>query len=180
MKPRRLTILPAALIATILVVVGLVAPAAAATLPVRLTVLSNWTQPTAASYDAWNAARLNQAAWADYGFDWSTDYCSASPDEPLGFDFRMPCAHHDFGYRNYRLVNLFAANKGHVDDAFYWDMRARCTGYSRFIRPACYSLAWTYYRAVVAFGALYVSTTDLDRAAAMKASGLEAAAQQTA
>jgi hypothetical protein len=180
MKPRRLTVLPASLIATILVVIGLASPATAASLPEKLTVLSSWTQPTAASYDAWNAARLNQAAWADYGFDWSTDYCSASPNQPLGFDFRLPCAHHDFGYRNYRLVNLFTANKGHVDDAFYRDMRAKCTTYSSFVRPACYSVAWTYYQAVVAFGALYVATADLDRAAEMKASGLEAAAQRMA
>src|SRR3954471_21811174 len=112
MKPRRLTVFLASLIATISLAVGQSSPAAAVSLPTKLTVLSAWTQPTAASYQAWYAARLNQAAWADYGFDWSTDYCSDSPDQPLGFDFRIPCAHHDFGYRNYRLVNLFSANKG--------------------------------------------------------------------
>jgi phospholipase A2-like protein len=57
---------------------------------------------TAASYNAWNSARQNQSAWSAYAFDWSTDYCSSSPDQPLGFDFRIPCWHHDFGYRNYR------------------------------------------------------------------------------
>lgn len=180
MKPRRLSVLPAVLLTTILLVVGLATPATAATLPERLTVLSDWTQPTAASYGAWNAARLNQAAWVDYGFDWSTDHCSASPNQPLGFDFRLPCARHDFGYRNYRSVSLFAANKGHVDDAFYRDMRAKCATYSTFVRPACYSVAWTYYQAVVAFGALYVSAADLDRAAEMKASGLEASERAAA
>lgn len=48
-------------------------------------VLSNWTQTSASSYNTWNAARANQAAWSAYAFDWSTDYCSSSPDNPFGF-----------------------------------------------------------------------------------------------
>lgn len=167
MKSRRLAVL-AAPIATILLVLGLASPAAAATLNQKLAVLSAWTQPTAASYNAWNAARVNQANWAGYGFDWSTDYCSASPDRPLGFDFRISCWHHDFGYRNYKVVGAFKANKARVDDAFHRDMRAKCATYSSIVRPSCYSVAWTYYQAVVAFGGLVVAQSDLDRAAAMK------------
>ena len=51
------------------------------------------------------------ATGPSYGFDWSTDYCSASPDQPLGFDFRLSCWRHDFGYRNYKAVGAFPANK---------------------------------------------------------------------
>uniref|UniRef100_UPI004040031A hypothetical protein n=1 Tax=Streptomyces sp. DSM 41634 TaxID=3448656 RepID=UPI004040031A len=43
-------------------------------------VLSSWTQTSASSHNAWNAARNNRGAWSAYGFDWSTDYCSSSPD----------------------------------------------------------------------------------------------------
>jgi hypothetical protein len=34
--------------------------ASAATVAQKLAVLANWTQPTAASYDAWNTARLHR------------------------------------------------------------------------------------------------------------------------
>src|SRR6185503_21085442 len=101
------------------------APAAAATADQKLAVMSSWSQPNASSSNAWNAARNNQGAWADYAFDWSTDFCSASPDQPLGFDFRLSCARHDFGYRNYKSVGLFAGNKAHVDSAFYEDLKRK-------------------------------------------------------
>jgi hypothetical protein len=148
-------------------VFGLAEPAAAVTLDQKLSVLSSWTQTSATSQNAWLSARANQSAWADYGFDWSTDYCSSSPDNPLGFDFRLPCARHDFGYRNYKAVGLFSANKSRVDSGFYEDMKRKCATYSAVVRPACYSLAWTYYQAVVAFGSVVVTSGDLDRAAAL-------------
>ena len=84
--------------------VALLAPAVAASAATdsKATVLSRWTQTTASSTAAWNAARLDRAPWAGYGFDWSTDYCSSSPDNPLGFNFTLSCWRHDFGYRNYK------------------------------------------------------------------------------
>jgi len=89
----------------------------------------------------------------------------------------MPCARHDFGYRNYKAVGLFADNKGHVDDGFYADLRRRCDGYNKYVRPSCDGLAWTYYQAVRTFGNLAVQQADLDRAARLKAQGeLEATA----
>jgi hypothetical protein len=136
----------------------------------KATVLSTWTQPTAASFNAWNAARTNQAAWASYHFDWSTDYCSDSPDNPLGFAFNIPCWHHDFGYRNYKAIGTFPANKSRIDDMFYADLKRVCATYSSVSQPACYSLAWTYYQAVKAFGSLAsVTPADIDRAAALTA-----------
>ena len=56
-----------------------------------------------------------------------------------------------------------------MDSAFYFDLKAKCATYNVIVRPACYSLAWTYYEAVHLFGALVVSRADLDRAAAYKA-----------
>ena len=146
---------------------ALLAPsvAASAATDSKATVLSRWTQTTAASTAAWNAARLDRAPWASYGFDWATDYCSSSPDKPLGFDFTNACWHHDFGYRNYKDLGAFPANKDRVDDVFYADLKRKCATYSTVTRPACYSLAWTYYEAVSIFGSLAsVSPSDIDQA----------------
>src|SRR5437879_1240621 len=108
MTVRRLVPLIAA---AVFITLGWATPASAATFDPKVAVLSGWTQASAGSYTGWHTARDDQPAWADYAFDWSTDFCSASPDEPLGFDFRLPCARHDFGYRNYKVVGLFSANK---------------------------------------------------------------------
>ncbi|MFI9616929.1 phospholipase [Streptomyces sp. NPDC052023] len=115
-------------------------------------VLSSWTQTSASSYNAWAAARANQGAWAAYGFDWSTDYCSSSPDNPFGFPFSMSCARHDFGYRNYKAAGSFSAHKDRLDSAFYEDLKRVCNAYSGGTKTACNSTAWTYYQAVRAFG----------------------------
>jgi hypothetical protein len=139
--------------------------AAAAATASKASVLAGWTQTTASSTASWNSARLDRAEWASYGFDWTTDYCSSSPDKPLGFDFTNPCWHHDFGYRNYKDLGTFAANKPRVDTMFYADLKRRCATYGTLVRPACLSLAWTYYQAVSIFGSLEaVNPSDLDRA----------------
>ena len=41
------------------------------------------------------------------GLDWSSDGCSSSPDNPLGFDFENSCYRHDFGYRNTKAQSRF-------------------------------------------------------------------------
>ncbi|MGW0762675.1 phospholipase [Streptomyces sp. NPDC002814] len=115
-------------------------------------VLSNWTQTSASSYNTWAAARANQSAWAAYEFNWSTDYCSSSPDNPFGFPFAMSCARHDFGYRNHKAAGAFDANKARLDSAFYEDLKRVCNSYSGSTKNACNSTAWTYYQAVKAFG----------------------------
>ncbi|WP_250300288.1 phospholipase [Streptomyces sp. NBC_01387] len=117
-------------------------------------VLSSWTQTSAASYNSWNAAHQNQGAWSAYGFDWSTDYCSSSPDNPFGFPFKTACARHDFGYRNYKAAGTFAANKARIDSALYADLKRVCAGYSGASGAACTGLAWTYYQAVDKLGSL--------------------------
>src|SRR5262245_23812439 len=119
MNRRSLTRTLATASLAVLATLSVASPAAAVGIDDKLSVMSNWSQTSLTSYNAWNAARQDQAAWARYQFDWSTDYCSASPDEPLGFDFRLSCYRHDFGYRNYKAVNRFPANKPRIDDAFY-------------------------------------------------------------
>ncbi len=131
----------------------------------KAEMLSRWTQPTASSTSDWNAARLDRSPWAGYGFDWSTDYCSSSPDNPLGFNFTNACWHHDFGYRNYKAIGQFSGNKARVDRTFHADLKRRCGTYSSVVRPACLSLAWTYYQAVSIFGSVAaVRQADIDRA----------------
>ncbi|MET8572616.1 phospholipase [Streptomyces sp. NPDC004783] len=115
-------------------------------------VLASWTQTSVTSYNAWTAARANQSAWSAYGFDWSTDYCSTSPDNPFGFPFSTSCARHDFGYRNYKAAGTFSTNKSRLDSAFYEDLKRVCARYSGATKSACDSTAWTYYQAVKVFG----------------------------
>ncbi|GAA1604913.1 phospholipase [Actinoplanes couchii] len=153
-----------ALAATVAVVLGTASPAHAATAAGKAAVLASLTQTTAASYDRWNTARQSPD---DYGFDWGTDYCSLSPDRPLGFDFRLSCHRHDFGYRNHKAADAFTgAAKDRIDDAFYGDLKRKCSTYRPAVRPACRTLALTYYRAVQIFGSTAsVTQTDLDTAA---------------
>jgi hypothetical protein len=155
----------------VLAVLGAASPAAAATTGQKLAVLSSFTQTSVSSYNVWNGARLNPGAWADYRLNWTTDYCSSSPDNPLGFTFTLSCYRHDFGYRNYKEMGQFSATKSRLDRAFHADLQRACDRYNAFVRPACDSLAWTYYQAVRAFGAVVVRPADLHRAARLKADG---------
>lgn len=149
---RRRSVLPLAAAALAVPLALLPAASASAAPADKPQVLSSWTQTSASSYNAWNTARQNQGGWAAYGFDWSTDYCSSSPDNPFGFPFRTACARHDFGYRNYRAAGTFSANKSRIDSAFYEDLKRVCARYSGATRTACHSTAWTYYHAVDIFG----------------------------
>jgi hypothetical protein len=160
---------PVALVTALLLalvgLVGLAGPAVAAPAD-KPAVLSSWTQTSASSYSAFFAARGNQGAWSAYGFDWSTDYCSSSPDNPFGFPFANSCVRHDFGYRNYKAIGTFGANKARLDNMLYADLKRVCAHYSGATKAACYSLAWTYYQAVHVFGSVVVTQADLDRIAA--------------
>ncbi|MEU0744357.1 phospholipase [Streptomyces sp. NPDC006134] len=120
----------------------------------KAAVLSSWTQNSASSYNAWVAARNNQSAWSAYGFDWSTDYCSSSPDNPFGFPFQTACARHDFGYRNHKAMGTFDAGKARLDSAFYADLKRVCAGYSGAQEVSCNSTAWIYYQAVDKLGSV--------------------------
>ncbi|MEU7190426.1 phospholipase [Streptomyces sp. NPDC045369] len=144
----------AALSASAMTVTALVAAAAPAqAVPAdRSKVLAGWTQTDAGSYSGWLAARGNQGKWAAYQFDWSTDYCTKSPDNPFGFPFETSCARHDFGYRNYKKAGTFAANKPRLDSALYADLKRVCAKYSGAKKTSCDALAWTYYEAVKNLG----------------------------
>jgi Prokaryotic phospholipase A2 len=155
----------AAAVAAMAVILGLATPAQAVTYNEKLQVATAWSQATSASQAAWNGARLDQARWSAYGFDWSTDYCSSSPDRPAGFDFRLSCYRHDFGYRNFKRLGVFPANKARIDDAFYFDLKQVCARYSGVAKSTCLSLAWSYYNAVRRFGSLQVTEAEVNRIA---------------
>ncbi|MET7684580.1 phospholipase [Streptomyces sp. NPDC005423] len=135
-----------------LMTVAATATAATAAPADKPQVLTSWTQTGASSYSVWAAARANQTAWSSYAFDWSTDYCSDSPDNPFGFPFSTSCARHDFGYRNYKAAGAFSANKSRLDSALYEDLKRVCAAYGGATKTACDGTAWTYYQAVKAFG----------------------------
>ncbi|MEU4892268.1 phospholipase [Streptomyces sp. NPDC044780] len=148
---RRLVTSLAATAVTAAATVALAAPAQAVPAD-KQQVLASWTQTSASSYNTWLAARNNQSAWAAYQFDWSTDYCSSSPDNPFGFPFQTACARHDFGYRNHKALGIFDANKARIDSAFYEDLKRVCNAYSGATKTSCDGTAWTYYQAVKVFG----------------------------
>ncbi|GAA1411118.1 phospholipase [Catellatospora coxensis] len=175
MSRLRMLLAPAA---AMIAVLAIASPAAAVTPAEKLSVMSSWSQTSVSSYNAWNSARQNQGAWAAYAFDWSTDYCSSSPDNPLGFDFKLSCHRHDFNYRNYKAMGQFSANKARIDSAFYEDLKRKCATYNVVVRPACTSLAWTYYQAVKQFGSVgAVSQTDIAKAQKLKDDALRRVAE---
>ena len=147
-------------------VLALLAPAAVANAAAaKPEVLAAWTQPTASSTAAWNAARRARGPGGSDGVDRAPADCTARPGRPLGFDFTLSCWHHDFGYRNYKDIGQFSANKARLDNTFYADLKRKCAEYSSLVRPACNSLAWTYYQAVAIFGSVSaVKQSDIDRA----------------
>ncbi|MFC7306125.1 phospholipase [Streptomyces monticola] len=105
---------------------------------------------------AWAKARKAAQQGNDkYRFTWSTDYCSKSPDKPLGFNFKNVCAHHDFGYRNYKKLNAFSkATRLRVDKTFLDDMQKVCRterGHTAGQRKRCLVVARVYYEAVRKF-----------------------------
>ncbi len=124
----------------------------------RLNVVRALTQPTLRSQQEWVAARNNIDKWNQYQLNWTTDYCSVGPNKPLGFDFELACARHDFGYRNYRRLDL-PQYKSEIDGMFYGDLQRICLGQTTWDRPSCMTLAWTYFRAVRKFGSIKTDGT---------------------
>ncbi|QGK70921.1 hypothetical protein GIY23_16600 [Allosaccharopolyspora coralli] len=88
--------------------------------------------------------------------DWSSDSCSLSPDEPLGYRFGASCNRHDFGYRNYQRQDRFHADtRRTLDDKFRDDMHDECGD-----DATCRGVATIYYQAVRQFGGSGSSTAE--------------------
>ncbi|KEY69297.1 hypothetical protein S7711_01747 [Stachybotrys chartarum IBT 7711] len=83
--------------------------------------------------------------------DWTSDGCTTSPDNPLGFPFVPACHRHDFGYHNYRAQSRFTeSGKLRIDQNFRTDLYNQCATTS--LNSVCRGLADVYYAAVRAFG----------------------------
>lgn len=95
----------------------------------------------------------------DTWFEWETDLCSAPLVGSTGrsFNFNEPCRRHDFAYRNTQLLERRyggngtywnGASRKRIDRQLLADTKAHCSSRRLFDRPACYSWAYTFYRAV--------------------------------
>ncbi|MBV2367101.1 phospholipase [Streptomonospora nanhaiensis] len=113
----------------------------------------------------------DQAPYSDQ-LDWSSDSCSWSPDQPIGYDFDPGCKRHDFGYRNYELQARFTEeNRLRIDDNFRDDLYGICDG-----DWLCRGVADIYYAAVRQFGGSGATTADALRAAGAQEQAEELAA----
>ncbi|MER5220124.1 phospholipase A2 [Streptomyces flaveus] len=64
------------------------------------------------------------------GHSWvERDETFPCPDLPSCSPFSVPCARHDFGYRNYKAAGTFSADKSRLDSAFYVDLKRVCANY---------------------------------------------------
>ena len=92
----------------------------------------------------------------DPSLDYSTDLCSAPLVGSSGasFDFTAACLRHDFGYRNYDRLGIFAAKKDAVDRRFFADMRDHCALRPPAQRTRCFVWARVFYEAVHRLGHL--------------------------
>ena len=114
----------------------------------------------------------------DRPLDWSTDQCSAPLIGSTGrsFDFTAACLRHDFGYRNYKMLDRTyncpqrpdgeacaegtwtygrwwnASNRARLDAQFKKDLFGHCASRPVWDRPTCRAWATTFYSAVRTFG----------------------------
>ncbi|KAJ3277272.1 hypothetical protein HK104_003472 [Borealophlyctis nickersoniae] len=81
-------------------------------------------------------------------FDWSSDGCSKSPDQPgLGdYNFLPSCERHDFGYRNYKKQGRFNEDtRGKIDDNLKKDLYNECKKQPNILGVECRRTADVYW-----------------------------------
>ena len=94
-------------------------------------------------------------------YDWSSDGCSTPLPVGLGdtgrsYNFRAACQRHDFGYRNFRLLDALVGpgqwwnetTRRRIDDQFLADMLVSCAPRPWTQRTSCRAWARVYHRAV--------------------------------
>ncbi|MEU4998986.1 phospholipase A2 [Streptomyces sp. NPDC021622] len=120
----------------------------------KLRRLYELTRSTETSVTDWRQARRLAKTGVDrWNFRWDTDWCTRLADKPGGFDFRLSCARHDFGYRNYKELigkKAFAGSthERRVDKAFLFDMNRQCAAQpnkTKAERAQCRKKAKAYY-----------------------------------
>ncbi|MEU3739489.1 MULTISPECIES: phospholipase A2 [unclassified Streptomyces] len=122
--------------------------------PSKMGRLHELTRSTKTSVTDWRQTRKLAKAGVDrWSFRWDTDWCTRLADKPGGFDFRLSCARHDFGYRNYKALIGKKAFTGstherRVDKAFLFDMNRQCAAQphkTKAERTKCRKKAKAYY-----------------------------------
>lgn len=147
-----------------------------------ITAVANVHKTSTANVEVWWRWGLTDLIDGDVSasgwFDWSSDFCSNSPDTGTSFDFKAPCARHDDGWRNLQRLDKnwncrgSAKNKPcgtnglstgtlgrywtkdnrlKANEQFYRDMVDHCNGRSFTLRPSCRSRALLYKAAVDRF-----------------------------
>ncbi|MFJ9408908.1 phospholipase A2 [Streptomyces sp. NPDC101393] len=123
----------------------------------KLKRLYPMTRSSSRSAGDWRLLRAQQKSGNNpYGFIWTTDYCTRLADKPGGFNFKLSCARHDFGYRNDKALIGKTAFKGstherRIDKAFLFDMKQQChtqSGKTEKQRAKCLKTAKAYYERV--------------------------------
>lgn len=112
--------------------------------PVAVVKRLGWGTP-----EAFVAARPRlQPLWP--ALDWENNGCSTPQGLGLGYrdDFAPACVVHDFAYHNLRVLEPTSANRRASDEAFRVNLRTICARKALAARPACFSAAEAYYRAV--------------------------------
>ena len=87
--------------------------------------------------------------------DWTTDGCSAPivGSEGRSFNFRTACDRHDFGYRNFKALGLFATStRTLIDEQLHRDMNTSCDSERRTLKVRCIAWSEIFYTMVRAAG----------------------------
>lgn len=94
-------------------------------------------------------------------WNWSSDGCSASPDELYASDFHDACLRHDFAYGGFsNLCMLDHDMRERVDRNFADDLEAQCEVMEGLDNLLCELARHTYYDAVRASGRLFAPECD--------------------
>jgi hypothetical protein len=104
-----------------------------------------------------NFVALAHSLHRDARLDWSTDGCSVPIIKSTGrtFDFTDACHRHDFGYRNFKVLNngkwWTSSMRHRIDKVFHQDMLRDCRQRVRSAKTLCRAWANTFYRTVRAY-----------------------------
>jgi hypothetical protein len=87
--------------------------------------------------------------------NWTSDGCSAPiiGSEGRSFNFRAACDRHDFGYRNFKALEIFdTSTRKLIDEQLHRDMNTYCNSQRRTFKVRCIAWSEIFYTMVRAAG----------------------------
>ena len=87
--------------------------------------------------------------------NWTSDGCSAPiiGSEGRSFNFRAACDRHDFGYRNFKALEIFdTSTRKLIDEQLHRDMKTYCNSQRRTFKVRCIAWSEIFYTMVRAAG----------------------------